>query len=116
MINRLKTAWRRSPWLLTLFGVALVVTLGFGVQTVRLTLYWADPAHQNQPLEGWMSPRYVGMSYGLPPEVLGPLLMLDPEAKQRVTMQDVARATGLTLAEIETLVRTAADSYSRDGR
>lgn len=35
-----------------------------------------DPAHQDQDLAAWMTPRYVAQSYKLPPNVLGPALFL----------------------------------------
>ena len=111
MIARIKRAWAKSPALTLLFAAALVGTIGFGVRTASLAIYWSDPAHRNQTIEGWMTPRYVSMSYRVPPEVLGPVLGLDPQRPQRETIDHIADRLGLTLEQVEARVREAAVEF-----
>jgi len=111
MIARVKRAWAKSPVLTLLFAVALIGTIGFGVRTAMLAVYWSDPAHRNQTIESWMTPRYVSMSYRLPPEVLGPVLGLDPQRPPRETMDHIAGRLGLTLEQVEARVRATAVEF-----
>ncbi|RYG91035.1 hypothetical protein EU803_12715 [Loktanella sp. IMCC34160] len=104
--------WTHHRLLTLLFAAALAATAFFGVRTVRQAIYWADPAHLDQPLEPWMPPNYVGMSYGLPPEVLIPILGLDADGpRQRITMGEVAAAQGITLRELQSRIEAAAQAH-----
>ncbi|WP_420858197.1 hypothetical protein [Marivivens marinus] len=112
MLTRLRHLWTHHRLLTLLFAAALAATAFFGVRTVRQAIYWADPAHQNQPLEAWMPPNYVGMSYKLPPEVLIPILGLNPGGpRERVTMGDIAAAQGITLTELQSRIEAAAEAH-----
>lgn len=67
---RLIRIWRRHPVLGTLFPLAVALTLWFALQSTVHAIYWSDPVHRDQVIEGWMTPRYVGMSWDVPREVL----------------------------------------------
>ena len=62
--------WRAHRGLFIVFVVALSLTSFFLVRTVIFTLHWANPAHQEQTIEGWMPIRYIARSWNVPPEVL----------------------------------------------
>ncbi|WP_377506213.1 hypothetical protein [Octadecabacter sp. R77987] len=109
MIKRL---WRTQKIALIAFVIALGALGFFGFKTVSAWLYWNDPAHQDQPLAGWMSPRYVAMSYQLPPEVIGPALFLEQDAApRRISLDRIAAENGLTLAELQARIDAAAKAW-----
>jgi len=108
MIRKLAQLWQEHRWWLLAFVAACGLTLFFGIRTVVFTLYWMDPAHQDQPIRAWMPPRYVALSYDLPPEVLGPVLGLSPDAAHGDwTMATLAARQGLTLAELQARIDAA---------
>jgi hypothetical protein len=115
MKDRIARIRKRHPLLLALFALALVAMVGFGVRTVGFWLYWRHPDHREQPIEAWMPPRYVGMSYGVPPEVLGPLLGLEPGEDRRLTMGAIAAARGQSLEELTAEIKAAADAARGSG-
>jgi hypothetical protein len=102
MIAGIRTAVRTHPYLSASFALALALTLFFAIRAATFALYWADPAHRNQPIAGWMTPRYVAHSWALPPKVLRAALgPAAPEPGDRRTLADLARDTGIPL---ETLI------------
>ena len=81
--------------------LAVAVAAVLGVRAVREAVYWADPAHRDQPLEGWMTPRYVARSWDLPPETVAEALGLDQDGTgRRNTLDDLARARGVPLSDL----------------
>lgn len=94
------------------FVLALLAVLWFGFQTISHALYWNDPAHRDQALAGWMTPRYVAQSYQIPPEVLGPALFLNPDEKpRRLSLDAIASAHGVTLAELQARIDAAVAAW-----
>ena len=109
MIARIKHLWAHHRALLIAFLAASSVALYFAVTTAAATIYWMDPAHQNQALEPWMTPRYVAQSYQIPRHILGPALFHDPEdPPRRRRLEDIAAENGVTLEELQTRVDAAA--------
>ena len=72
----MKHLWDQHRFAVSAFVIAIVCLVYFAFQTVSSAIYWMDPAHQDQDLAAWMTPRYVAQSYKLPPNVLGPALFL----------------------------------------
>lgn len=62
-----------------------------------------------------MRPRYVSMSYHIPPEVLRDGLEMGPppkgKEKERVTMADIAAEQGISLEELTTRVTAVAAEF-----
>jgi hypothetical protein len=88
MIRRL---WSRNRWLVIGFFIAVVLSLVFGVRALMFSLYWSDPAKRDQDIAGWMTPRYVAMSWNVPPEVISEALDLPHDGTgRRVTLRDLA--------------------------
>lgn len=110
----IRKLWRRHRLLFLAFSIALVVTAFFAVRLLIVTLYWADPAHEDQPVEGWMTPRYVAHSYDLPPEVVREVLELEPSDGRRRTLAEIASTSGLTLEEMQRRIAEAARSREDD--
>lgn len=113
-MSRLSHLWARHRLLLIAFVVVAAATLLFAVRTVSSTLYWMDPAHQDQPIKGWMTPHYVAVSYHLPREVVAAALSLGQDApKQRLNLEQIAAQNHLTLTELQQRIDAAAEVYRR---
>lgn len=90
-----------------IFVVAIGTAATFGIRFASDARYFKDPAHREQALEGWMTPRYVGMSWGLPKHVIGDIMDLDPDSPRDgrpPTLDQVAATLGITLAELQVRV------------
>ena len=111
----IRTLWRRHRFLFMAFVAAVAVTVFFAGRLLFFTVYWADPAHRGQPLEGWMTPRYVAHSYNLPHDVVREVLELDAEEGKRRTLADIADASDLTLEEMQRRIDETARVHGGGG-
>ena len=81
------------------FLLALAATLFFSVRTVVFIVYWADPAHQEQGIQGWMTPGYVAHSWNIPQDLMRETL--GPSLKgSRPSLKDIAAQQGIPLSEL----------------
>lgn len=101
MLNRLNLLWQNHKLLLLAFVLAAAATLMFAVRLVVVTLYFSNPAHQNQPLEGWMTPRYLAYSYDLTAGELEQVLGIDPTGVSRIHIKNLLKDQGITLQELQ---------------
>ncbi|MDG4648118.1 hypothetical protein P6F26_06660 [Roseibacterium sp. SDUM158017] len=90
--------WARQRWAVLALGVALVLAAAFAVRLLVFTVYWSDPAHRAQPLEGWMTPGYIARSHDLDRVALRAALGVD--AGNRDTLADIARARGVPVEDV----------------
>lgn len=87
--------------LIAAFGVALCVTLFFAMRMAVSAIYWSDPAHRDQPVAAWMTPRYIAHSHRLPPDLLGAVLKIDPEnPPRRMTLKEIAAERGVPVQDL----------------
>lgn len=87
--------FRRHKALTIAFLLALAATLFFSVRLVMATLLWPPPEMPDQPIAGWMTPRYVAHSWHLPPRLVAETLDLRPDGMgRRVTLKDIAASQG----------------------
>ena len=100
MKARLAHLWAEHKLLFLSFALALTITLFFIIRTAVFFVYWSDPAHRNQPLAPWMTPRYIGHSYNLPPEDILLMLGLDEAPSQRPTLDWIAAQKGVPVPEL----------------
>ncbi|WP_114011363.1 hypothetical protein [Cohaesibacter intestini] len=107
MLNALRYFWKEQPLALSAFLLAMAFLVFFGARFVLHFIYFHDPVHRNQALEPWMSPKYVGMSYQLPPEIIREVMQLDRFEGKRVTIKKVAEGLDISLEELERRVRNA---------
>ncbi len=103
------------------FVVVVCVAGVFGVRSVSHFIYWADPRHQDQPLVGWMTPRYVGQSYNIPPEIVQQAFgILDDGPPHRTTLDRIAIEQNMSLDDMQERIEIAAadwrDGFNRSGR
>lgn len=109
MIERIKYLWANNRLGLLAFVGLSGIAVYFATTTLAATIYWMDPAHQDQTLQGWMTPRYVSQSYRIPPDILGAILFHDPQdPPRRVRLEDIAAQNGVTLQDLQSRVDAAA--------
>ncbi|MBV2187217.1 MAG: hypothetical protein KUL88_22080 [Rhizobium sp.] len=107
-MKALAILWRRHRLLLGAFVGATLIALFFASRFMLSVIYWSDPAHRNQPLEGWMTIGYVAHSYDVPRDRLIEILGLrPPDRKERPTLERIARERGQPLEAFETDLETA---------
>jgi hypothetical protein len=101
--------WAHHRWAILGFAGALIVALVFAVRLTLFTIYWADPAHRDQAIEGWMTPRYVARSHDVGLDVIRAALPIAPSA--RSTLNDIAVETSVPIevliGHIEDAIRAA---------
>lgn len=113
---RLLRIWRRHPVLGTLFALALALTLFFVAQAAMDTAYWSDPAHHDQEIEGWMTPRYVALSWDVPREVMEAAVGDAPRLRGgRPTLERIAEMQGIPLEGLIAQIEAAIADH-RSGR
>ena len=118
MWKRTRYLWQHHRKALLALCVVLIATGVFGARTVRQIVYWSDPAKADQPLQPWMTPRYVGRSYDIPVEVVQAAFAIDaPDQPHRVSLETIAREKGVTLEEMQAQLDAAVAAWrSEDAR
>lgn len=105
-MEHLRVLWRDNKLLVSAFVLAMAVMLFFAVRTAMFWLYWHDPAHRNQAIEPWMTPRYIAHSWDVPPPVVGDAMGLDPGGP-RITVTEVAVREGISVEDLVARVMAA---------
>ncbi len=100
----IRVRWQEHRLLFTAFALVVAATVYFILHLVFASTWWADPRHQFQSLEPWMTPRYVAHSWGLTPEELMEIWPLNPQDGRRFTLDEFSRETGLSLTELQALL------------
>jgi hypothetical protein len=101
--------WRHHRPAVIGLTLALVAVLFFAVRLTVFTIYWSDPAHREQAVEGWMTPGFVARSWDLPPEAIRAALPppVDGTADRRRTLEAIATAEGIALPDLIARVEAA---------
>ena len=102
---------RKNLLLVSLTVLTLVVIFWFGFRLLADFLYFNDPRNVDVDLKGWMTPRFIGITYDLPRELVFEVLELSPESARGQRLRFVAEDLGLTLDELTEKVRAAAKVY-----
>ena len=112
MLKALKYFWKEQPIALSAFVLALIFLIFFGGRFLLNFIYFNDPAHRNQALEAWMTPRYVGMSWKLPPHILDEVMQIEEKGKgKRIKLDQVVARMGISLEELEARIRSAKQEH-----
>ncbi|HCL66615.1 MAG TPA: hypothetical protein DIC56_17605 [Rhizobium sp.] len=107
-MKALAILWHRHRLLLGAFVGATLIALFFASRFLLSVLYWSDPAHRNQPLEGWMTIGYVAHSYDVSRDrLIESLGLRPPDKKERPTLERIAGERGQTLEAFETEIEAA---------
>jgi len=111
MIQRLKSAWARHPIMTTGFLLAVVLTVVFAVRNVLFLVYWTDPKHRDQPIEGWMTPRYIVNSRQLKRKDILDIIGDGRMPEKRHTLEEIARGHGIPMETLILDLTTALDAH-----
>ncbi|PIV74471.1 MAG: hypothetical protein COW55_09170 [Rhodobacteraceae bacterium CG17_big_fil_post_rev_8_21_14_2_50_65_11] len=111
----LRRIWHAAPIATVTLGVALAISVFFAVRLVAFWIYWADPAHRDQGIEGWMTPGYVAYSWDVPRAVTFDALDLPQRSGAPVTLADLAQARGVPVAALSADLRAAIAAHRGDG-
>jgi hypothetical protein len=110
MRSTVRVLWKDYKLLFGGFLLAVGVMLFFAVRSIMFAVYWADPAHREEPIAGWMTPRYVAHSWAVPPTVIREALAIPPET-YRLTVKDLAEERGVPTEEIVRKIETAIAAF-----
>ncbi len=105
----LRHLWQTQKLALAVLALSLLALGWFGIGFLTHAKRFNHPAHVQQPLEPWMTPRFVGRSYQIPPKIARELFQVEPGSGERPTMATIAEKRGLTLTALEALVKQAAE-------
>lgn len=103
----IRQLWNQHRVATSIFVIACLAALFFAVRLAVFTIYWADPAHRDLPLEAWMTPGYVAMSWDVPREVVGEALGLEPASGARKSLETLAAERGVPVSALTDTLRTA---------
>lgn len=111
----MKAMWRRHPVLMAAFALALLLSLVFAGRIVWRGVYWAQ--HREVQVQGWMTVGYIGRSWGLPPREIDTAAGLPgPVAGRPLTLEQIAAARGVPVAEVIAAVQAAIVHLRADGQ
>jgi hypothetical protein len=102
---------RNHMGVVAILVIACAAGLWFAADIVSDFVYFNDPRHQDEALKPWMTPRYVGMSYDLPRDVVHDIFGLSDNGPRGMTMRNIAAEQGLSLHDLTEKVRTTANAY-----
>jgi hypothetical protein len=110
-MKALRFLWLQHRAALLVFTVALVAVAFFGTRVTMRWVYWSNPAHQDQPIAGWMTPGYIAQSYGVEMDLVRAALALDEASPHWMPLDEIARQSGDDrddlIAAIEAAIATA---------
>lgn len=107
--------WRQHRLASAVFLLAGLAAVLFTVRLVVFWVYWADPAHRNAELEGWMTPGYVARSWDVPRDFVLETLGIASDGRFRDSLNAIAAERGVTAGElIEQLEPAIADWRARN--
>jgi hypothetical protein len=106
-MKALRFLWHQHRAALLVFTLALVAVVFFGTRVSMMWVYWSDPAHQDQPIAGWMTPGYIAQSYGVELDVIRAALALDADSPRRMPLEEIARRSGDDRAELVAAIEAA---------
>ncbi|AKI00293.1 hypothetical protein IMCC20628_01577 [Hoeflea sp. IMCC20628] len=109
----LKRLWRNNRWLTISFLLTLTLALFFIIRAGVFFVYWQN--HADEPIEGWMTIRYVARSYRVDPKLVHDAVGLPDTGPDRRPLIRIARDEDLPLNTLATSIIDAikADRTSR---
>lgn len=102
--------WTRHRWLFLGFVAAALLALLFAIRAAIFLHDW--PEHADEAIEGWMTPRYVALSWDLPPAVVAGALGIPQDGSgRRVTLDELAKARGVPVEDLAAALDAAIAAY-----
>jgi len=94
----LKKLWRHNRWLTLSFLITLTLALFFIIRAGVFFVYWQN--HTDEPIEGWMTVRYIAHSYRVDPQIVHHAIGLPETGPERRPLIKIAREDGEPLDQI----------------
>lgn len=104
----IRRAASSHPVASTLIVLALVLACALGVRAI---LHATGLAPHPPRIEGWMTPRLVARSLDVPPEVMARALGTAQMPGRRMTLDEIAAASGTTTEALADRIRLEADAW-----
>ena len=111
MNSKLSHFIRSNVLLVTLTVITLCFILWFGSRFVLDFIYFHDPNNVDVELKGWMTPRFIVLTYDLPRPFVFDLLELGTGDDKGQRLGAVAKEMDVSLEELTQKVRDAAADY-----
>ena len=111
MISSLRRMWAAAPIATVILVIALSASAVFGVRTIGNWVYWNDPAHIDQPIAGWMTPRYVAFSWDVPRPVMIDALGMGDKNPEGRNLKRLAEAQGIPLDQLIARIEAAIEDH-----
>ena len=124
MMARIKRLWSKKPGVLIALVVALGAFVFFGAKTAAHARFWSASGQSELAIEGWMTPRYISLTYGIPPEVLFPALGLEhrpphqrgEKPQGRITLEALAFVNDTSFDELRATIIELANDHKKEGK
>lgn len=93
----MKRLWQTHKLLVIAFAVALTLTLGFGIRAAMFVprLHFKMPNAAEQPVQAWMTPKFIVHTYDMPGPVVGEVLGIDRGTNPDQPISAIAKARGV---------------------
>ena len=104
-MNRLVYLWRNHRLLLLAFVVVFGVAMVLGYNALHHGRNFE--VAKDQPIAGWMTPRYVSRSWKLPREKMAEALNVNHTVRGPVPLEKVAEEQGITLEALIARIEAA---------
>jgi hypothetical protein len=108
--------FRKHPYLLSGFVLAVAVVLFFATHLIVGMIYWSG--HQREPVAGWMTVGYVAQSWHLDPREIDATAGLPPPEGHPLSLNEIAKRRGVpvtdVIAEVEAAVAELTAQKSAD--
>ena len=102
----------RNNLLLVLLTVATLIVIGwFGFRFIADFIYFHDPNNVDVELKGWMTARFIVLTYDLPRPFVFDLLGIQSHEEGGAHLKFIAEELGVSLEELTQKVRQAAAEY-----
>lgn len=102
----------------TLFLLALLALLFFGVRVALFTLYWSDPENRVRPLESWMTLGFVAKLHQVPRaaliEEVAETFSFAIRPEDRITIRQLAVRHKLDVDNLLVDIEDLAEDLSED--
>lgn len=104
----IRQSWRQRPFLTLAFVLAVLATLFFAGRALTFAVTLSYRAEQ--PVAGWMTPRYIARTYGLDRDAIAALLGTEDRDDLRQPIDAIAREQARPAADLIAIVQTAVDA------
>lgn len=94
--------WRRNRWLTLSFVLAVIFAVFFSARSIAFFFYWQN--HYQEPIEGWMTVRYIAHSYRVDPLVVHNALELPEGQPDHRMLFEIARSKGVDIDNLTEII------------